>query len=131
MYKDAIRELEEAQELNDELDAQQKEELEEARQSIAQLENVIHQYDKRLGERDSTVADREKTIAKLKGVVKGLMVKIEENELASSFASMEQRGLQARLLESGIPPSLPNISPISPISPIHPYTPLHSPIQLH
>lgn len=99
-YKESIQQLEEAQELNDELEFQQKEEIEEARTSIAALENAISRYDKRITERDRTVEDQQKTLGKMRTYIKELTAKIEEDELASSFSSLEQKGLQTRLLES-------------------------------
>jgi len=99
-YQQEISDLEYAQEVNEELDAQQRVKIESDRAVTEQLNKKIIELEKKFTEKEYTIIEQKKKMDALKVTSKALKEELEHIEQMRQFESMESSSLQAKLQEA-------------------------------
>ena len=99
-YKNAIMDLEDAQELYEELDAQQRAKIESDRLEIEGLNKSIKEMEKTVLEKEYAVIELNKTVTKWKEANRELKRELGELEYLRSIETTESKSMQQKLLES-------------------------------
>ena len=97
--RQTIADLEESQELNEEIDAQQRKQIEENEAVIEMLNNNVAAFERSSDEKDSQILDLRATIHRLKHANKALKEEVRRLNELRSLASLETQHMETRMKE--------------------------------